>query len=140
MVDVPAEPRGDEALLQVEAAGTCGTDLMTNKWEKFAHRMRPPPILCHELSGIVIKTGPETRRIHPGIRVRIESHLPCGNCYTCHRGWSHVCPNTLSQGIDFNSGFAPLVNLPERCLWQVPEGISNTADAKMSRSDADSSV
>ncbi len=131
LVDRPAPPEGDEVRLRVEAAGICGTDLLIYKWGAFAQRMRPPTILGHEVSGIVLETGPAVRRLRPGMRVSVESHLPCGNCYTCHRGWSHVCPHTLYPGIDFNGGFASEVLLPERVLWPVPEDVPAEAAAMM---------
>ncbi len=76
LVDRPAPPEGDEVRLRVEAAGICGTDLLIYKWGAFAQRMRPPTILGHEVSGIVLETGPAVRRLRPGMRVSVESHLP----------------------------------------------------------------
>lgn len=122
-VERPTAPLGDEVLVKVEAAGICGTDLLIYKWGEFAHRMRPPTTLGHEIGGIVAAVGPQVKRIQPGMHVSVESHLPCGNCYTCHRGWSHVCPNTRYPGVDFNGGFASEILLPERVLWPIPNTI-----------------
>jgi len=129
--EVPSSPGGDEVIVRVLAAGICGTDLLIYKWGDFAKRMRLPTVLGHEVCGIVEDVGPLVRSVKVGDRVSVESHLPCGSCYTCHRGWSHVCPYTRYPGVDFDGGFAPLVKLPEKILWRVPDSISDRDAAMM---------
>jgi threonine 3-dehydrogenase len=129
-VEKPA-PGPGEVLLRVAACGICGTDVHVYHWGNFAHRMKLPTVMGHEMSGVVEAVGPGVTRVRPGARVSVESHLPCGRCYTCHRGWSHVCPNTRYPGIDFNGGFAPYTVLPEQIVWPLPEGISTEAAAMM---------
>tara|TARA_A100001391_G_scaffold163149_2_gene122574 strand:- start:5259 stop:6134 length:876 start_codon:yes stop_codon:yes gene_type:complete len=93
--------------------------------------MQLPTILGHEVCGIVEDVGSQVHSLKVGDRVSVESHQPCGSCYTCHRGWSHVCPNTRYPGVDFDGGFAPLVKLPERILWKVADEISDSSAAMM---------
>ncbi|WP_336966474.1 alcohol dehydrogenase catalytic domain-containing protein [Sphingobium aquiterrae] len=125
------EPTGSNVRLRVEAAGICGTDLLIYKWGGFAHRMMLPTVLGHEISGVVEAIGPGVTRVAVGDRVSVESHLPCGRCYTCNRGWSHVCPNTRYPGVDFHGGFASHVMLPEQVLFPVPGDVGPLQAAMM---------
>ncbi len=130
-IAAPPRPGSGQVLLRVLAAGICGTDIHIYKWGSFAHRMRLPTVLGHEMCGVVEAVGAGVTRVAPGARVSVESHVPCGSCYTCHRGWSHVCPNTRYPGVDFNGGFASHVLLPAAILWPVPDGISDDVAAMM---------
>jgi threonine 3-dehydrogenase len=127
----PALPGPGEVLLRVRAAGICGTDLHIFEGRGLARRMALPTVLGHEMCGVVEAVGTGVTRVAPGQRVSVESHLPCGECYTCHRGWSHVCPRTRYPGIDFDGGFAGWTVLPDRLLWPVPDAISDEAAAMM---------
>ena len=80
MPDVPA----DAALLKMEVAGICGTDVRlyqeppTNK----------PTIMGHENIGYIAKCGAEfTRRkgFKEGDLVFLEHYVMCGKCEWCHR-------------------------------------------------------
>jgi len=130
-VAVPPPPGPGQVLLRVLATGICGTDIHIYKWGSFAHRMRLPTVLGHEICGTVEAVGSGVTRVAPGGRVSVESHLPCGRCYTCNRGWAHVCPNTQYPGVDFDGGFASYVLLPETILWPLPDRIPDTAAAMM---------
>lgn len=130
-VPAPTEVHGSNVLLKVEAAGICGTDLLIYKWGDFAKRMKLPTVLGHEVSGVIEQVGPDVKGLKPGMRVSLESHLPCGVCYTCRRGWSHVCPHTRYPGVDFDGGFASFVVVPESVCWPVPREISPLQAAMM---------
>jgi threonine 3-dehydrogenase len=130
-VPAPADVHGNQVLLKVEAAGICGTDLLIYKWGDFAKRMSLPTILGHEVSGVVECIGPDVKALKPWMRVSLESHLPCGVCYTCRRGWSQVCPHTRYPGVDFSGGFASHVVVPESVCWPVPPEISPLQAAMM---------
>jgi len=130
-VSIPTQVTGNQVLLKVEAAGICGTDLLIYKWGDFAKRMNLPTILGHEVSGVIERVGPDVKGLKPGMRVSLESHLPCGVCYTCRRGWAHVCPHTRYPGVDFSGGFASNVVVPENVCWPVPPEISPLQAAMM---------
>ena len=76
-------PRGGEALLRIEAAGICGSDL--HSYFGRDARRPPPVILGHEACG-VIESG--ARR---GERVVINPQIPCGRCAACLSGRGNVC-------------------------------------------------
>ena len=60
------------ALIEVRAAGLCGTDLSLFKWtDSMAGQFRPriPVVMGHEFAGVVAQAGPGVTGLHAGDRV-----------------------------------------------------------------------
>jgi threonine dehydrogenase-like Zn-dependent dehydrogenase len=89
MPDIPE----DAALLKMEVAGICGTDV-----KLYAHPPNDEPtIMGHENIGVIAKAGREfTRRkgFKEGDLVFVEHYVMCGKCEWCHRGQYRHCENT----------------------------------------------
>ncbi|HEV2202417.1 MAG TPA: zinc-binding dehydrogenase [Bryobacteraceae bacterium] len=89
---MPEIPR-DGALLKMEVAGICGTDVRL-------YREPPssaPVIMGHENIGYIARTGSEfTRRqgFKEGDLVFLEHYVSCGQCEWCHLGQYRHCENT----------------------------------------------
>jgi 2-desacetyl-2-hydroxyethyl bacteriochlorophyllide A dehydrogenase len=110
--DVPA-PNGPGVVVEVKAAGICGTDLHLVSGADF-----PPPrvTLGHEIAGIT----------ENGTPVAIEPLSPCGTCGPCRRGDEHVCADSSAMlfGVGLDGGMADRIEVPERCLVPLPSGVA----------------
>ena len=119
VVDV-SFPRVDtEALVHLERAGICGTDL------KILDGSTPvsyPRVLGHELVGAVAQAPPEAK-VAPGARVLVNPGINCGDCYLCHRDRPHLRGRGGLLGRDFDGVFAEAISLEERFLHPVPDQI-----------------
>jgi L-iditol 2-dehydrogenase len=115
--DEPAPAPGpDEALVRIEAAGICGSDLHSYLGQDA--RRPPPVILGHEACGIV-ENGPRSGR-----RVVINPQITCGACAACRSGRSNLCADKEIVSIPPRQGsFAELVSVPEENLIAVPDGL-----------------
>jgi aryl-alcohol dehydrogenase len=81
------ELRGDEVLVEVEAAGICHTDLIVrDQW----YPVPLPAVLGHEGAGIVREVGGSVTQLAPGDRVAM-SFDSCGHCHTCRTGRPFYC-------------------------------------------------
>jgi threonine dehydrogenase-like Zn-dependent dehydrogenase len=89
---VPDLPPGS-ALLKVEVAGICGTDV--KMYAKPA--IDGPVIMGHENIGIVARATPEfvaRKGVSEGDRVFVEHYVGCYNCEWCTIGEYRHCENT----------------------------------------------
>src|SRR5215218_5018904 len=81
------EPRADEVLVRVAAAGICHTDLiMRDQW----YPVPLPAVLGHEGAGVVERVGSAVTLFAPGDRVGM-SFDSCGHCPTCRTGRPAYC-------------------------------------------------
>ncbi|MDF2115071.1 alcohol dehydrogenase catalytic domain-containing protein [Roseiarcaceae bacterium H3SJ34-1] len=129
----------DGALMKMEVAGICGTDV-----KLYAHPpTKAPVIMGHENIGYIAKAGREfTRRkgFKEGDLVFVEHYVMCGKCEWCHRGEYRHCENTdwrnNPESIRYGytsaehaphlwGGFAQYVYLPwNAVVHHVPKGVS----------------
>lgn len=115
------EPGPDEAVVEVMAAGVCGSDINIYKWGPYlANRVPVPTVLGHEAGGRVHKIGSRVTRVAVGDNVSMESHLYCGKCYQCQTDRAHICVEKASPGVDFDGVFARFVTVPASILWVNP--------------------
>lgn len=136
--DLPEIP-DDAALLRVEVAGICGTDV------KFYAKppIADPVIMGHENIGTIARAGrifTKRRGLKEGDRVFAEHYVGCMNCAHCHRGDYRLCLATdwrkNPEGIRFGytsahraphlwGGFAQYMYLPwNSVLHRVPDGLA----------------
>ncbi len=109
-------PGPGEALLRIEAAGICGSDL--HSYLGRDPRRPPPVILGHEACGIV-ESGPRAGR-----RVVVKPQITCGRCAACRTGRGNLCADKEIVSIPPRQGtFAELISVPEENLIEVPDGL-----------------
>jgi len=121
--DVPVPAIGDdEVLIEIKAAGICGTDLHIYH-DQFPYW--PPVILGHEFAGIIAAAGKNVRGWKPGDRVVGEPHtMACGRCWLCRTGNRQLCPEKRSPGWGIDGCFARYMRYPEPALLhRLPDSI-----------------
>jgi len=92
-------PREDEVLVTMKAAGLCHTDHDSLSWGK-------PIIMGHEGAGIVKAVGADVKSIKVGDSVILNWATPCGECFQCKRKNEHICENN-SPVVAGGNGFTP---------------------------------
>jgi threonine dehydrogenase-like Zn-dependent dehydrogenase len=111
LLDVPEpDPAPGEVLVQVHAAGICGSELHGARHPGFR---KPPLIMGHEFAGT--SAG--------GDAVVVNPILSCGRCALCQRGLRHICRERQIIGVHRAGGFAERVAVPASALRPVPPGM-----------------
>lgn len=113
VVDRPVQqPKSDEVLLKIGAAGICGTDahlLLKDEdgYTKYDGHSKYPIITGHEFSGEIVEIGKDVRQnLKIGDLVGVESMNWCGECDACRMGMFNQCKNLEEPGLTFDGGFA----------------------------------
>ena len=87
------EPRPDEVLVKVAAAGVCHTDLIVrDQW----YPVPLPAVLGHEGAGVVERVGANVAKVAPGDRVGM-SFDSCGACPACLTGRPTYCHDFFAR-------------------------------------------
>ena len=75
--DVPKPAVGiNDVLIRVDRTGICGTDLHIYKWDDWAQRTIPTPMVVgHEFVGEVAEVGSNVTDFFPGEVVSAEGHV-----------------------------------------------------------------
>lgn len=108
---LPVEIEPGAALVKVEMAGICGTDVHLWKGQLQIPR---PIILGHETVGVIARMGEGLEKdwtgasLREGDRVTWSAGMLCGHCYNCTVIRQPTrCLNRSAYGISFNSDDAP---------------------------------
>jgi len=124
------EPGLGEALLKIEVASICGTDV------KVLHRtLQGQPagqfVMGHEYAGTVAALGPGVDEFRVGDRVAVEVHKGCERCENCIKGWYTSCLNYgdvskghRAKGLTCDGGFAEYAVNHINTLYRLPENLT----------------
>ncbi len=116
------EPQPNEVLLEIKAAGICGTDIHIMR-DEFPYW--PPVIMGHEFSGQIVQIGSKVTGFHIGDRVVGEPHTKaCGHCELCRTGNIQICSQKRSPGWGINGAFARYLVMPDHLLHRIPDHLS----------------
>lgn len=124
------DPREDDVVIKIEAAGICHSDIHTihNEWGE-AHF---PLAVGHEIAGTVEAVGSAVTKFKVGDRVGVGCLVnSCGECEQCVAGFENNCLNgsvgtynskdvdgTITQG-----GYAQKVTVNERFVLRIPDAL-----------------
>jgi len=114
-------PGEREVLVQVKAAGICGSDI-PRIYQTGARRM--PLILGHEFSGEAVQLGKGAGRRWLHKRVGVFPLIPCKVCGPCRKGKYELCRNYSYLGSRRDGGFAEYAAVPEDNLIELPGEVS----------------
>jgi len=121
--EIPQPKTGPgEALVAVQAAGLCGTDLHI-AIEGTIPTMTQPITLGHEAAGVVAEIGAGVTDWKVGERVVVFPNIACGECYACVSGREALCLKSRILGVQADGAFAEYLAVPARMLVRLPETI-----------------
>src|ERR1041385_1241352 len=117
--DVPAPKIGiNDVLIKIDRTGICGTDVHIYKWDEWAKKTIPVPMVVgHEFVGEIIEVGSNVKDFFPGQVVSGEGHVVCGHCRNCLAGRRHLCADTKGVGVNRPGAFAEYLSLPMTNVW-----------------------
>ncbi len=127
--EVEDEPPGpNQVKIEIKASGICGSDLHIYH-DDINNPIRPPVVLGHEFSGIVVEKGSEAGdEVKIGDRVTGEpSATICGKCRYCLSEHYNLCPERKLLGYWFNGSFARYCNAT--FIHKLPDNVSFAAGA-----------
>ncbi|MFN3324349.1 MAG: zinc-binding dehydrogenase [Bryobacteraceae bacterium] len=136
----PSEPGAGEAVVRVEVAGICGTDV--HLW--LGQLPIPlPVILGHETAGRIERLGPGLEKdwrgnpLQAGDRVTWASSVVCGECYYCRAKRQPTrCVARKAYGISYCANDAPHLRggYAEKILLRAGTAIFRIPDSVPSES------
>src|ERR1051326_8115942 len=123
--EVPTPTIGiNDVLIKVLRTGICGTDLHIYKWDAWAQKTIPVPMVVgHEFVGEVVVVGSNVADFHAGETVSAEGHVVCGRCRNCLAGRRHLCKDTQGIGVNRPGAFAELIAVPMTNVWHHRPGV-----------------
>ncbi len=128
---LPAPPPGG-AVVRIDAALTCGTDLKVFLAGGHARMLQPPCAFGHEMAGTIVTlaSGPEApaegpHRWRVGQRVAIANSASCGRCSPCRSGRENLCTDLHYLNGAFGEYLVLSPRFVRRALHPVPEGLSS---------------
>ena len=128
-IGVP-EPGPGELLLEVHAAGICGTDASEwyqgpmmfpvsepNRWSGHGGPMVPG----HEFGGRVVDRGPGVEGFPDGTLVASGAGVSCGSCGPCRAVITNFCERYFTVGLQRHGALAGYVAVPAGICLDVGE-------------------
>jgi alcohol dehydrogenase len=120
----PPPPAAGEVQIRVRAVALNHLDLWGYRGMAFAKR-KFPVVVGAEASGEIASVGEGVTRFKVGQPVVMFGALTCGTCPACREGRDNLC-ESVGGVLGFHvDGFArELLNMPERLVIPVPDGVS----------------
>lgn len=124
-VDRPAIAGPGDVIVEVAAAGICGSDLHIDQWIPDYAFLIPvlPVTLGHEFSGRIVAAGPAVEPGAVGRRVVVKPSVACGRCVHCTQGDPDDCRSRTPIGLLQNGAFAHHVRAPFGQCIEIPDSL-----------------
>lgn len=114
-------PKEGQVLVEVKAAGICGSDI-PRIYENGTYHF--PTIPGHEFSGVVCKVSSKAQESWLNKRVGVFPLIPCQKCPSCKDKNYEMCSSYDYLGSRSDGGYAEYVAVPEWNLSELPDDIS----------------
>jgi L-iditol 2-dehydrogenase len=133
VTDTPTpSPAADQVLVEIKAAGLCGSDLHQQyrvpaderEGVVVGHHTSPNTIPGHEPAGVVAEVGANVFNLRPGDRVAVAHVTGCGSCQACRRGRDIDCPQKVFYGLDRDGAFADYMLAEAKDCIRLPETVT----------------
>lgn len=118
------QPGPGEVLVQVKAAGICGSDI--HGYTGSSGRRTEGMVMGHEFAGVIAETGPGVQGVSQGQRVAVNPLLYCGECDQCRAGREQTCRKRRTIGVNtgLNGAFSEYIVAPARNVIPLGDDIS----------------
>lgn len=124
------DPRADDIVIDIKAAGICHSDIHTirNEWGEASF----PLTVGHEIAGVVSAVGSDVTRFAVGDRVGVGCMVnSCGECEECLAGEEQYClkgnvgtyNSTDVDGSVTQGGYAQQIVVNENFVLRIPESL-----------------
>ena len=126
-------PGVGEVVLQMGAAGLCGSDLhmqfrpsaSERRSSFYGLQTNPDVVPGHEPAGVVAEVGAGVEGLAVGDRVAVHHMGGCGYCEHCRRGWDINCPQKWGiYGLNIDGALQDFMRVRARDCVKVPDEIS----------------
>ena len=118
------EPGPGQVVVQMKAAGLCGSDLHKYHNSRAWAEERRGMISGHEPSGVVAEIGPGVTHLSVGDRVCVYHSLGCGHCQTCLSGEPVFCADEGAFGRTCDGSHADFMATDARYCLPLPDAFS----------------
>ena len=120
----------DDVLIRINKTGICGTDIHIWKWDDWAKKTVPVPLITgHEFAGEIVELGRNVEGLNLGQRCSGEGHLIGKQSRQSRAGKFHLDPETRGIGVNEQGVFAEYLRLPSFNVVPLPDEISDDIGA-----------
>ena len=131
MEDQPVPEIGpDDVLVKIHKTGICGTDVHIYKWDEWAAKTVPVPLITgHEYSGEIAAVGRDVTTLRVGQRVSGEGHVVGMHSRASRAGKYHLDPDTKGIGVNLPGTFAEYARIPAFNIVPLPDSVDDEMGA-----------
>ncbi|MGJ4856559.1 L-threonine 3-dehydrogenase [Labrys sp. KB_33_2] len=120
----------NDVLVKVKKTGICGTDIHIYKWDAWAQKTVPVPMIVgHEYAGEIVEIGSAVHSLKVGERVSGEGHVIGMKSRATRAGRFHLDPDTRGIGVNMPGAFAEYVKVPAFNIVPLPEEVDDELGA-----------